>query len=296
MVFIEMKDVVRVYRTGTLEVQALRGLDLELNEQDIVSVIGPSGSGKTTLLNIIGGLDTPTAGTAKVGKYDINLMTPKELVLYRRSVVGHVFQNFNLIPTLNAAENVELSMIAAGVKGGDRKKRIHELLDIVGLSDRAKHKPAELSGGEQQRVAIASALSNDPPILLADEPTGELDTENAQMVMEFFLKINKELGKTIIIVTHDSRMARQTDRIFRIEDGRIIASYLPAQMDELPTGTAVSYADQLQVRMEDLQKQIQANEKLYKKEKLPTEEFIKEHSRLTNALQSLKDEYHRTGH
>jgi putative ABC transport system ATP-binding protein len=139
-------------------------------------------------------------------------------------------------------------------------------------------------------------LANDPPILLADEPTGELDTENAQMVMEFFTKINKELGKTIIIVTHDSRMARQTHRIFRIEDGKIIASYLPAQIDDQAAGTAVSYADQLQVRMDDLQKQIRNNEKEYKKGKLPTEEFIKEHTRLTNALQSLKDEYHRTGH
>ncbi|MHA1917723.1 MAG: ABC transporter ATP-binding protein, partial [Candidatus Ranarchaeia archaeon] len=237
----------------------------------------------------------PTAGKVLVDKSEINLMKPQDLVIYRRNVVGHIFQNFNLIPTLTAAENVELAMIAAGKKGKERKTRVKELLGVVGLSDRMKHKPAELSGGEQQRVAIASALSNDPPIILADEPTGELDTENAQIVMDFFKRIKEDLGKTIIIVTHDSRMARQTDKIFRIEDGIIAASYLPAQMEMNGKESATNYVDLIQARMDDLKKQIKKIESSYKSNKISTQEFIAEHNRLTNALSGLKDEYHRTG-
>ena len=210
------KDLIRVYRLGSVEVQALRGLSMEVEEGEIVSIIGPSGSGKTTLLNVIGGLDQSTGGHVQVGDIVVTALRPSQLVEYRRRTVGHVFQTLNLINTLTAAENVELPMIALGVSRGKRNERVKELLEIVGLTDRATHKPEELSGGEQQRVAIAAALANDAPVLLADEPTGELDTVNAKIVVDYLVKVNRELGKTIIMVTHDPSVARATNRILQI--------------------------------------------------------------------------------
>src|SRR3972149_2777146 len=177
---VRIRDLVKVHHTGKIEVQALRGLNLDITSGELVSIIGPSGSGKSTLLNIIGGLDQATAGTVQVGENTITSYSVNQLVDYRRKIVGHIFQNLNLIPTLSAKENIEFSMVAAGVPRGKRKQRVQELLETVGLQDRAKHKPEELSGGEQQRIAIAAALANDAPILLADEPTGEVDTVNAR--------------------------------------------------------------------------------------------------------------------
>ncbi|MCW3977225.1 MAG: ABC transporter ATP-binding protein, partial [Candidatus Bathyarchaeota archaeon] len=184
-----VKDLIRVYRLGNVEVQALRGLSMEVKEGEMVSVIGPSGSGKTTLLNIIGGLDQATAGYVQVGDIVVTTLKPSHLIDFRRKSVGHVFQTLNLIPTLTAIENVELSMIAMGASRGSRHERVKHLLEIVGLTERANHKPDELSGGEQQRVAIAAALANDAPVLLADEPTGELDTVNAKVVVDFLEKV-----------------------------------------------------------------------------------------------------------
>ena len=218
MAFIEVEDLVRVYRMGQVEVRALRGLNLSVNEGELVSVMGPSGSGKTTLLNILGGLDRSTAGQAKVGDVDLTFLSRKQLVMYRRNVVGHIFQTLNLIPTLSAAENVSLPMIIAQVPRSERRERVDELLEVVQLSDRAHHKPDELSGGEQQRVAIAAALANDPPVVLADEPTGELDSETSRTIVNFLVQINQKYNKTIIMVTHNPIVAAATQRIFRIED------------------------------------------------------------------------------
>src|SRR3989304_4619301 len=225
---VKVRDLVKVHRTGKIEVQALRGLNMDVKAGELVAIIGPSGSGKTTLLNIAGGLDTATAGTVQVGETNVTSLSVTQLVDFRRKMVGHIFQNLNLIPTLTAEENIEFSMVASGVPRGKRRARVEELLDRVGLTERAHHKPEELSGGEQQRIAIAAALANDAPVLLADEPTGELDTVNAKCVVDYLVKVNRELGKTIIMVTHDPSVARATHRILRIEDGVIKDALTPA--------------------------------------------------------------------
>jgi putative ABC transport system ATP-binding protein len=229
---VTVKNLVKAYKMGKVEVQALRGLNLEVEKGDIISIIGSSGSGKTTLLNIIGGLDTATAGYVKVGEVDVTSLSIPKLVEYRRRIVGHVFQTLNLVPTLSAAENVSLAMIAMGKSKGERNKRVSELLKTVGLTDRAAHRPEELSGGEQQRVALAAALANDPELILADEPTGELDTMNSKIVVDYLRKVNKELGKTVILVTHDPTVARACNRILRIEDGVIKAETSPTNISE----------------------------------------------------------------
>ena len=194
---VTVKNLVKAFKIGKVEVQALRGLSLEVEKGDTVSIIGSSGSGKTTLLNIIGGLDTATAGFVKVGEIEVTALGIPQLVEYRRRVVGHVFQTLNLVPTLSAAENVGLAMIAMGKSRGERKKRVAELLETIGLTNRASHKPEELSGGEQQRVAIAAALANNPELILADEPTGELDTMNSKIVVDYLKKSKKNWEKRL---------------------------------------------------------------------------------------------------
>jgi putative ABC transport system ATP-binding protein len=219
---IVVKDLIRVYRTGKSEVIALRGLNLDVKAGEIVAIMGPSGCGKTTLLNMIGGLDRPTAGSILVDGKDITQFSENELVEFRRRNVGYVFQFFNLVPTLTAEENIELPMQLAGTSHAKRKERVGELLDIIDLHERKHHKPDELSGGEQQRVAIAVALANDPEIILADEPTGELDTKTGKEVLQLFHTLGREFGKTEIIVTHDQRISPLADRTLTIEDGLII--------------------------------------------------------------------------
>jgi putative ABC transport system ATP-binding protein len=219
---VRVDRLVKAYRLGKIEVQALRGLNMDVSAGAFIAIIGPSGSGKTTLLNILGGLDVATAGTVHVGGIDLTSMTPTQLVDYRRETVGHVFQALNLIPTLTATENIELPMIARGVSRGKRIGRAQELLEVVGLADRADHKPEELSGGEQQRVAMAAALANDAPVILADEPTGELDTESSRETIDLMHNMNHRLGTTFVIVTHDPAVARRTDRILIMGDGRIV--------------------------------------------------------------------------
>src|SRR2546426_9819541 len=247
-------SLVKAYKLGRVETQALRGINLKVEAGGMVSIIGPSGSGKTTLLNILGGLDRATAGNVHVGNTVLTDLDPRRLVYYRRQIVGHVFQTLNLIPTLTAAENVELPMMAMGTPRGTRSARTKELLGIVGLADREDHKPDELSGGEQQRVAIAAALANDPPLILADEPTGELDSVNAKMVTDFLVKVNRELGKTVVMVTHDPNVARAADTIFRIEDGVIKSALTPSQIaGEEPS---ITYMDQLRKRMVELEHQL----------------------------------------
>ncbi|MFX1576539.1 MAG: ABC transporter ATP-binding protein [Promethearchaeota archaeon] len=295
MAFIEVEDLVRVYRIGEVEVRALRGLNLSVNEGELISVMGPSGSGKTTLLNILGGLDRSTAGQAKVGDVDLTFLSRKQLVMYRRNVVGHIFQTLNLIPTLSAAENISLPMIVAQVPRSERRNRVDELLDIVQLSDRAHHKPDELSGGEQQRVAIAAALANDPPVVLADEPTGELDSETSRTIVDFLAKINQKYNKTIVMVTHNPIVAAATERILRIEDGVIISTYTPAELEAGAEGRQVSFVDQMRQRIRKLEAELTALDKKFKKGEVTGDEYVDERLRLKAAIQGLEDEIHRHG-
>ena len=290
---VKVRDLVKVHHTGKIEVQALRGLNLDITSGELVSIIGPSGSGKSTLLNIMGGLDKATAGSVQVGEKTVTNLSVRQLVDYRRKVVGHIFQNLNLIPTLTAQENIEFSMVASGVARGKRKQRVQELLTTVGLQDRAHHKPEELSGGEQQRIAIASALANDAPILLADEPTGELDTANARIIAEYLVKINRELGKTIIMVTHDPSVARVSTRILRIEDGVIKTALAPSEV--IVQEKAVSYVDQIKARIGEINMQIQQLDSDFRAERIDGDEFVQKRQNLKNIRDSLKEECSRMG-
>lgn len=215
-------DVFKIYKVADLEVVALRGLDLKVEAGEIIAIVGASGSGKSTLLNILAGYDTPSAGTVFVGDYDLLNMSAKEVVEYRRREVGFVWQQTarNLFPYLTALENVELPMVLAGAARSYRLERARGLLDIVGLGHRRDHRPEHLSGGEQQRVAIAVALANEPPLLLADEPTGELDDETGAEILDLLNRVNVELGATIIIVTHDPAISMSVARAIAIRDGK----------------------------------------------------------------------------
>jgi putative ABC transport system ATP-binding protein len=290
---VKVRDLVKVHHIGKIEVQALRGLNLDISSGELISIIGPSGSGKTTLLNIIGGLDKATAGTVQVGEKTVTALSVRQLVDYRRKMVGTIFQNLNLIPTLTAKENIEFSMIASGVPRAKRKQRVQELLETIGLQDRAHHKPEELSGGEQQRIAIAAALANDAPVLLADEPTGELDTTNARIIVEYLVKVNRELGKTIIMVTHDSSVARASNRILRIEDGLIKTSLAPSEV--IVREKAVSYVDQLKARISEITIELEQLDKDFKTEKINGDDFVQKRQSLKNIKDSLKEELSRMG-
>lgn len=290
---VNVKDLIKVYHIGKVEVQALRGLNMDVKAGELISIIGPSGSGKTTLLNIVGGLDQATGGFVQVGNTQVTALSTTQLVEHRRKTVGHIFQTLNLIPTLTAAENVELSMIASGVSRRKRIERVNELLEIVGLTDRAHHKPEELSGGEQQRVAMAAALANDAPVLLADEPTGELDTVNSKIIVEYLVKVNKELGKTIIMVTHDPSVARVANRILRIEDGIIKLALTPTEA--IAEEKAVSYVDQLRARITEIETQLQQLDEDFKAEKIGGDEYVTKRQSLKQIRDSLREELHRMG-
>jgi len=216
---IRCDGLVKIYKTSELEVVALQGLDLQVDDGELMAIIGTSGSGKSTLLNMLGGLDRPSAGKLFVDGKDMLTMSDRALIRYKRDTVGFVWQNNarNLIPYLTAQENVELPIL---LKGRRKKTRALELLDAVGLQHRRHNRLSELSGGEQQRVAIAIALANEPKLLLADEPTGSLDTKTANQVLDLFRRLNRELGLTIVIVTHDPQLARKVDRVVAIRDGR----------------------------------------------------------------------------
>lgn len=221
---IVVKDLIKVYKTGKSEVIALRGLDCTIKGGQVLAIMGPSGCGKTTLLNIIGGLDRPTAGSVNLDGVNLVNLDDDGLVKHRREKVGIVFQFFNLVPTLTAKENIELPMRLAGMKSDYVKTRTDMLLKLVGVEARAEHKPDELSGGEQQRVGLAVALANDPPVLLADEPTGELDTATGHQILLLFKLLRDQFGKTVVIVTHDQRIGQIADMVMTIVDGRITAS------------------------------------------------------------------------
>jgi putative ABC transport system ATP-binding protein len=216
-----IRELIKVYKSGKIEVTALRGVSTEIKKGEIVAIIGPSGCGKTTLLNIIGGLDDATAGKVYVNGKNIRNMKEDKLVQFRRGTVGFIFQNFNLIPSLTAKQNIELPMRLNKLPLNLRSERIAKLFKSIGLEERMDHRPEQLSGGEQQRVAFAVALANDPPLILADEPTGELDTRTGQEIMEIFKALSRQLGKTELIVTHDQRIADFADRTLKIMDGKI---------------------------------------------------------------------------
>ncbi len=216
-----VKDLIKVYKIGKSEVIALRGLDCTIKEGQVLAIMGPSGCGKTTLLNIIGGLDRPTAGSVKIDGVNLVDLNDAELVKHRRERVGIVFQFFNLVPTLTAKENIELPMRLAAKSSAHMKERTDSLLKLVDMLPRADHKPDELSGGEQQRIGLATALANDPPILLADEPTGELDTVTGHQILLLLKRLRDEYKKTVVIVTHDKRIGEIADTVMTIVDGKI---------------------------------------------------------------------------
>jgi len=221
-VVVETVNLCKVYRMGLTEIHALRNVNLKVYRGEMIAVVGPSGSGKTTLLNLIGTLDKPTSGKIYIDGDDITTKSEKELTLLRRKKIGFVFQFYNLIPVLTAYENVELPLLVSGVPKKEREERVKRLLEMVGLGDRMNHRPDELSGGEQQRVAIARALVNNPSIILADEPTGDLDTETGLMVVQLMKKLAKEENSTVIMVTHDPQISEIADRIIYLRDGKII--------------------------------------------------------------------------
>ena len=222
-VIVECIDLKKSYILGEVKVEALRGIDMKIKRGEMVAIQGPSGCGKTTLLNIIGSLDCPTSGQILLEGKEISKASERELTEIRRKSVGFIFQFYNLLPVLTALENVELPMLIAGKSKAERHERAIDLLKKVDLLDRKDHKPDELSGGERQRVAIARALANNPLILLADEPTGDLATETGESVLEQLKEVNKTEKQTLVLVTHDTSIAQQTHRIFRIKDGVIVS-------------------------------------------------------------------------
>jgi putative ABC transport system ATP-binding protein len=215
-----LAGITKVYKTGKVEVRALGGIDLDIKRGEFIAVIGPSGSGKSTLMNIVGCLDTPTSGTYILDGRPVADMGIHQLAAIRNKKIGFIFQNFNLLSYATAYENVELPLIFAGAPGSVRKERVMHSLSVVGLADRADHKPTELSGGEMQRVAIARALANDPEVILADEPTGNLDTKSGQEIITIFEKLNSA-GRSVVTITHDMTIASRCHRIVRIRDGLI---------------------------------------------------------------------------
>ena len=221
---ISMKNIIKRYYIGQPnELQILNGISLDVHEGEFVSIVGASGSGKSTLMNIIGALDRATEGTYFLNGTDISTFSDKQLSRIRNSEIGFVFQTFNLIPRTNALKNVELPMLYAGVPRHERSERAMKLLELVGMKERYTHQPNELSGGQKQRVAIARAMANNPSILLADEPTGALDTKTGRLVMDIFHKLHKQDGKTIVLITHSPELAQETERIVTISDGSVIS-------------------------------------------------------------------------
>ncbi|NMB62169.1 MAG: ABC transporter ATP-binding protein [Chloroflexi bacterium] len=209
----DMDDDVRVV--------ALDNVSLEIEEGALVTTMGPSGSGKSTLMHIVGGLDRPTSGSVQVGKYNVTSLDEQQMAVYRRQTIGFIFQSFNLIQSMTALENVALPLRLSGIPRSERLEYAYELLTKVGLQDRVYHKPTQLSGGQQQRIAIARALANDPPVILADEPTGNLDTASGENVMEMLRELN-ENGRTIMVVTHDPRMTKYASRVIKMLDGHLL--------------------------------------------------------------------------
>ena len=232
---IRMRDIYKRFYIGQPnELEILHGIDLDVMPGEFLSIVGPSGSGKSTLMNLIGVLDRPTEGSYILDGVDVSAARDDRLSAIRNKSIGFVFQNFNLIARTNARKNVELPMMYAGVPAGKRAQRVKELLAMVDMADRMNHQPNELSGGQKQRVAIARAMANDPAIILADEPTGALDSKTGRLVMDLFHRLNREQGKTIILITHNQELAQETDRYVTMRDGRL---YVGDTGEEVRYGT-----------------------------------------------------------
>jgi putative ABC transport system ATP-binding protein len=229
---VRVRGVTRVYKIGEHLVHALRGIDLDIKRGEYISIMGPSGSGKSTLFNMVGGLDKPTQGTVFIDEVDIAQLDAGELAWLRCRKIGYIFQTFNLIPVMTALENVTLPMIFAGVGVDEQLEKGKKLLETVGLGHRMHNKPGQLSGGQQQRVAIARALANDPAIILADEPTGNLDQKVGEEIIQMLKRLNKESGVTIITATHDDKMLKRSDRIAVVEDGEILGIATPDEVGD----------------------------------------------------------------
>jgi len=219
---VDAKDLKKIYVMGDVEVHALRGLTIQIEPGEVLSIMGPSGSGKSTLMNTLGCLDRPTSGEYYLDGESVAAMNDDQLADIRNRKVGFVFQSFNLLPRATALSNVELPLRYSAISGKERRERAKAALESVGLGDRIHHRPSELSGGQQQRVAIARALINNPAIVMADEPTGNLDTKSGDEIMQVLLRLNKDLGTTLIVVTHDPEVAEQTNRIVTIRDGVVV--------------------------------------------------------------------------
>jgi putative ABC transport system ATP-binding protein len=219
---VKVSKLTKSYETSAEQVRALKGVDWQIGPGEAVALMGPSGCGKTTLLNLLGGVDHPTGGELLIGEQKLTSLSERDLEKYRLYKVGFVFQFFNLIPTLSAVENLELPMLIAGIDPGERKQRIGGLLQMVGLGDKGHKRPEELSGGEQQRVAVALALANDPSLILADEPTGNLDTENTVTITALFLSLAEKYGKTVIMASHDPKAVEHFKKVYNMRDGSFI--------------------------------------------------------------------------
>jgi putative ABC transport system ATP-binding protein len=220
--FIEARNLSKEYRKGDQTIAPLSGLDLEVRQSDFVALMGPSGSGKTTLLNLIAGVDSPTSGSLRIGEINLEKLTRDQLTSWRSLNVGYIFQLYHLLPVLSAYENVELPLLLRPMSKNERQERVKKVLEQVGLIDRQNHRPKELSGGQEQRVAIARALVGDPPLIVADEPTGDLDRESADGILKLLKSLSEEHGKTIVMVTHDPRAAESANSVLELEKGRLL--------------------------------------------------------------------------
>ena len=237
---VEAVNAKKVYASGPIEVEALRGVDLKVKRHEMLGVVGPSGCGKTTLLNCFSGLDDLSEGSVKIDGLDIHKMSDNKKSEFRAKKMGFIFQAYNLLPVLTALENVELPLLISGIKESEAKKSAQEALKMVDLSDWQKHKPSELSGGQQQRVAIARSIVNKPAIIWGDEPTGNLDSEHSRDIVEVLRRLNREVGLTLILVTHDQNVAQSTDRIIHMRNG-LIEKIVPSSIDNA-TNVAVTRA------------------------------------------------------
>jgi putative ABC transport system ATP-binding protein len=292
--FIVLDDVVKVYPMDGGGVTALRGVSLSIDEGEFISIMGPSGSGKTTLLNIIGGLDIPSSGKVVVDGVDLSRLGESGLEKYRLEKIGFIFQLLNLLPKLTVKENIEIPLRIMGYSSVEVRLRVYELMEKLGLKGMGNRLAESLSGGEMQRVAIAIALANDPPIILADEPTAELDSENIEKVMSIFKELNEE-GKTIIVATHDPRVARRTDRIFLLEDGLIKGDYRPSEVTPDTKGYAIEYTDIIKKRIKEVDREIEQVKSQYEDGSINMEEMVDKIMRLKRLKEALKEELVRSG-